>query len=173
MADASMTLLRGRDFIKTLSPNKRTVIINVGTPDVTVFQKELALVYKNSVAYNLKKDANANDIANVLRQINAEDQVIIGIVDTRTRPGNNIPLSIDLKMMLTDMAKKDAVFALFANPYNLAGLSGLENAKALLVAYQKEDYMQISAASVFENKLITTGKLPVTVNTFFKYGDGM
>ena len=173
MADASMTLLRGREFIKTLSPNKRTVIINVGTPDVTVFQKELALVYKNSVAYNLKKDANANDIADVLRQINADDQVMIGIVDTRTRPGNNIPLSADLKMMLSDMAKKDAVFALFANPYNLAGLPGLESAKALLVAYQKEDYMQVSAASVFKNQLMTTGKLPVTVSTFFKYGEGL
>lgn len=172
MADASMTLLRGRDFIKTLSPSKRTVILNVGTPDVTTFQKELALVYQNSVVYNLKKDANANDIAKVLTEIKADDQVMIGIVDTRTRPGNNIPLSADLKVMLKDMADKNAVFALFANPYNLAGLPGLENAKALIVAYQKEDYMQKSAASVFKNQLITTGKLPVTVNEFFKYGDG-
>ena len=172
MADASMTLLRGRDFIKTLSPSKRTVILNVGTPDVTTFQKELALVYQNSVVYNLKKDANADDIAKVLTEIKADDQVMIGIFDTRTRPGNNIPLSADLKMMLKDMANKNAVFALFANPYNLAGLPGLENAKALIVAYQKEDYMQKSAASVLKNQLITTGKLPVTVNEFFKYGDG-
>jgi beta-glucosidase-like glycosyl hydrolase len=172
MADASMTLLRGRDFIKTLSPSKRTVILNVGTPDVTTFQKELALVYQNSVVYNLKKDANADDIAKVLTEIKADDQVMIGIVDTRTRPGNNIPLSADLKVMLKDLADKNAVFALFANPYNLAGLPGLENAKALIVAYQKEDYMQKSAASVFKNQLITTGKLPVTVNEFFKYGDG-
>lgn len=172
MADASMTLLRGRDFIKTLSPSKRTVILNVGTPDVTTFQKELALVYQNSVVYNLKKDANADDIAKVLTEIKADDQVMIGIFDTRTRPGNNIPLSADLKMMLKDMANKNAVLALFANPYNLAGLPGLENAKALIVAYQKEDYMQKSAASVFKNQLITTGKLPVTVNEFFKYGDG-
>lgn len=172
MADASMTLLRGRDFIKTLSPSKRTIILNVGTPDVTTFQKELALVYQNSVVYNLKKDANADDIAKVVSEIKSDDQVIIGIVDTRTRPGNNIPLSADLKVMLKDMADKNAVFALFANPYNLAGLPGLENAKALIVAYQKEDYMQKSAASVFKNQLITTGKLPVTVNEFFKYGDG-
>ena len=172
MADASMTLLRGSDFIKTLSPSKRTVILNVGTPDVTTFQKELALVYQNSVVYNLKKDANADDIAKVLTEIKADDQVMIGIFDTRTRPGNNIPLSADLKMMLKDMANKNAVLALFANPYNLAGLPGLENAKALIVAYQKEDYMQKSAASVFKNQLITTGKLPVTVNEFFKYGDG-
>ncbi|TCC93933.1 glycoside hydrolase family 3 [Pedobacter frigiditerrae] len=173
LADASMTLLRGREYIKTLSPDKRTVILNLGTPDVTAFQKELAVTYKNSVVYNLNKDANANAIAKVLAEIKPDDQVIIGIVDTRIRPGNNIPLSADLKMFIADMAKKDAVFALFANPYNLAGLTGLENAKALLVAYQKEEFMQKSAASVFKNQLIPTGKLPVSVNTFFKYGDGL
>ncbi|WP_316770560.1 glycoside hydrolase family 3 protein [Pedobacter frigiditerrae] len=173
LADASMTLLRGREYIKTLSPDKRTVILNLGTPDVTTFQKELATTYKNSVVYNLNKDANANAIAKVLAEIKPDDQVIIAIVDTRIRPGNNIPLSADLKMFIADMAKKDAVFALFANPYNLAGLPGLENAKALLVAYQKEDFMQKSAASVFKNQLIPTGKLPVSVNGFFKYGDGL
>ncbi|RZK52538.1 MAG: glycoside hydrolase family 3, partial [Pedobacter sp.] len=173
LADASMTLLRGREYIKTLSPDKRTVILNLGTPEVTTFQKELATTYKNSIVYNLNKDANANAIAKVLAEIKSNDQVVIGIVDTRIRPGNNIPFSADLKMFIADMAKKDAVFALFANPYNLAGLAGLENAKALLVAYQKEEFMQKSAASVFKNQLIPTGKLPVSVNGFFKYGDGL
>ena len=173
MADASMTLLRGREFIRTLTPDKRTVILNLGTTDVTVFQKDLQAVYKNSIVYNLAKDANANAIAKVLTEIKPEDQVIVAIVDTRIRPNNNIPLSADLKMLITDMAKKDAIFALFANPYNLAGLPGLENAKALLVAYQKEDFMQKAAAAVLTNQLMPTGKLPVTVNGFFKYGEGL
>lgn len=173
LANESMTLLKGREFIQQLNPGKRTVILNIGTPDVTVFQKELAMVYKNSVYYNLDKDANANAIAKVLAEIKPEDQVIVAIVDTRTRPNNNIPLSADLKSLIAEMAKKDAAFAFFANPYNIANLPGLENAKALLVGYQKEDFMQKAAASVFTNKLIPTGKLPVTVNNFFKYGAGL
>lgn len=172
LADASMTLLKGRDFVQQLTPNKRTVFINIGTPEATVFQKEMAMVYKNSVNYNLDKNADANAIAKVLAEIKPEDQVIVAIVDTRIRPNNNIPLSADLKMLIADMAKKDAAFAFFANPYNIANLPGLENAKALLVAYQKEDFMQKAAVSVFTNKLMPTGKLPVTVNGFFKYGDG-
>jgi hypothetical protein len=173
LADASMTMLRGRDFVQQLTPNKRTVILNLGTPDATIFQKELVTFYKNSIVFNLDKNADVNAIAKVLAEIQPEDQVIIAIVDTRSRPGNNIPLSADLKMFIADMAKKDAVFALFANPYNLAGLPGLENAKALLVAYQKEDFMQKGAASVIKNQLMPTGKLPVSVNEFFKYGDGL
>lgn len=173
LADASMTLLKGRDSLQNLTANKRTVIINVGTPSETVFQKEMSSYYKNSIAFNLDKTANANAISKALAEIKPDDQVVIAIVDTRLRPGNNIPLSADLKMMLSDMAQKNTFFALFANPYNLAGLPGLEKANVLLVGYQKENYMQKAAASVFKHQLIPTGKLPITANSFFKYGDGL
>jgi hypothetical protein len=107
-----------------------------------------------------------------MRELGLFDQVIIGIHDSRTRPGNGMVLSADLKMFIKDMSQKNAVFALFGNPYNLSQWAGLEQSKALLVAYQKEDFMQKSAASVFKNQLIATGRLPVTVNEFFKYGNG-
>ncbi|SFG56006.1 glycoside hydrolase family 3 protein [Pedobacter insulae] len=173
LADASMTLLKGRDFIQTLTPNKRTFMIDIGLTESSKFQRELATVYKNSIAFQLGKAATAADIAKVLSQITPDDQVVIAIHDTRTRPGNNIPLSADLKVMITNMATKDAAFVLFANPYNLASMPGIENAKALLVAYQKEEFMQKSAASVLKKELIPTGKLPITANQFFKYGAGL
>lgn len=173
LADASMTLVNGAGAIKSLSPEKRTVIISIGTPDATVFQQELKGFYQNAVTVNLDKNANANAIAQVLSTINPTDQVIIGIHDTRSRPANGMVLSADLKMLIADMAAKNAVFAFFANPYNLASLPGIEKSKSLIVAYQKEDFMQKAAASVIKNQLTATGKLPVTVNSFFKYGDGM
>lgn len=173
LADASMTLLRGRDYVQLLTPVKRTVIINIGTPDPTVFQKELAMVYKNSVYYNIDKNASANDIAKVVAEIKMDDQIMIGIIDTRIRPNNNLTFGGDVKQFIANMAKNQAVFAFFANPYNLANFPGLENAKALVVAYQKEDFMQRAAANVFKNLLVPTGKLPVTVNMNFKYGDGL
>ncbi|WP_316750092.1 glycoside hydrolase family 3 protein [Pedobacter gandavensis] len=172
LADASMTLLRGKSYLKTLSAQKRTAIISIGTAEVTTFQQDLGKYYKNAVFYTLDKTANANDIAKVLRGMGHFDQVIIGIHDTRNRPGNGMVLTADLKMFIKDMANKNAMFALFANPYNIAALPGLENSKVLLVAYQKEDFMQRAASAVFKNQLIPSGKLPVTVNASFKYGDG-
>lgn len=172
LADASVTLLKGREFIPQLNPAKRTVIINVGTAVATTFENEMRKHYKNSLAFNLDKNADDASVAKVLTEIKPEDQVIIAIVDTRTRPGNNIPFSTSLKTFIANMASQNAAFALFANPYNIAGLSGLENAKTLLVAYQKEDFMQKAAASVFKNQLIPTGKLPISVSSF-KYGDGL
>jgi len=173
LADASMTLLNGAGAIKALSPEQRTVIISIGTPDVTVFQQELARFYKNSVLFNLDKNASADAITKVLGTFDPADQVIIGIHDSRARPGNGMPLSDGIKSFISTMAYKNAVFALFANPYNLASLPGIEKSKSLVVAYQKEDFMQKAAASVIKNQLVPTGKLPVTVNPFFKYGDGI
>lgn len=172
LANASMTLLNGSGAVKALSPANKTIIISIGTPEITVFQSELMAFYKNSVIYNLDKTANANQISKVMSKLAATDQVIIGIHDTRTRPGNGMVLSNDLKMMISSMAARNTVFALFANPYNLSALPGMEKSKSLIVAYQKEDYMQKAAASVIKNELEATGKLPVTVNQFFKYGSG-
>ncbi|MES2828976.1 MAG: glycoside hydrolase family 3 protein [Bacteroidota bacterium] len=172
LADASMTVLKGKQNIQNLVKEKRTAIISIGTPGVTTFQRSVGAFYQNSVYYSLDKNANANEIAKVLSNLSMFDQVIIGIHDTRTRPGNGMVLSADLKMMISSMASKGAVFALFANPYNLAALPGLENSKGLVVAYQKEDFMQQAAASLLKKQIVATGKLPVTVNTFFKYGDG-
>jgi len=172
LANASMTLLNGPGAIKALSTTKKTVIISIGETAITPFQKELRGFYKNSAVFNLDKNANANAIAKVLNTIQPDDQVIIGIHDSRSRPGNGMVLSSDLKMFVRNMADKNAVFALFANPYNLASLPGIEKSKSLIVAYQKEYFMQNAAAAVIKNQLIPTGKLPVTVNPFFKYGDG-
>lgn len=173
LADASMTLLRGRDFLSTLTPNRRTVMIDVSVTDTSAFQKEMASVYKNSVRFGLDKKATADDVAKVMAQIMPGDQVVIAIHDTRLRPNNNLPLTDALKSMITNMAAKDAMFVLFANPYNLASMPGIQNAKSLLVAYQKEEFMQKAAASVFKHQLIPTGKLPITASEFFKYGEGL
>lgn len=173
LADASMTLLKSRDGIASLTPKKRTVIINVGTGQATTFQNEIVSTYKNSISFNVERNANAAAVANVIKQVKDDDQIVLAIVDSRTRPGNNIPLSKDAKDLITTLAARNAMVAFFANPYNLANLPGIEMARSIVVAYQKEDFMQKAAAAVFTKKLVPTGKLPITVNSFFKYGDGL
>ncbi len=173
LANASVTVLRGRDYIKRLIPIRRTAIISIGEPNVTVFQKEISKGFYNSVYYVLDKDATAAQISNIAKEINAFDQIIVGIHDSRSRPGNNMPLNTYVKSFIAELSGKNTVFALFANPYNLAGLPGLQKSKGLIVAYQKEDFMQKAAAAVINNRLTASGKLPVSILPFYKYGDGL
>ncbi|WP_370634351.1 glycoside hydrolase family 3 protein [Pedobacter sp. Leaf132] len=173
LANASVTMLKGKDYIKNLIPIRRTAIVSIGVPSVTRFQKEVAKGFYNSVYYVLDKNASATQISNVAREIAAFDQVIVGIHDSRARPANNIQLNAGVKSFIKDLSTRNTVFALFANPYNLAGLPGLENSKGLIIGYQKEDYMQVSAAAVINNRLVPTGKLPVSILPNYKFGDGM
>ncbi len=173
MADGSMTLLKSRDGIANLTPNKRTVIINVGTKNTTLFASEIVSTYKNSITFNVDKNADSATIAAVINQIVGDDQIVLAIIDTRSRPGNKIPFGNEVKDMITTLSARNAAIAFFANPYNLANFPGIEMARSIVVAYQKEDFMQKAAASVFTKKLVPTGKLPITVNDFFKYGDGL
>jgi beta-N-acetylhexosaminidase len=172
LANAAMTTLRGKQYLKTLAAEKRTAIISIGTPTTTTFQREINAHYTNAVIFNLDKNATAAAVAAVMSDLGNYEQVIIGIHDTRTRPGNGMVLTAELKQFIRQMASGNAVIALFANPYNLSALEGIEQSKALIVAYQKEDFMQKAAAAVINNQIIPNGKLPVSVNTFFKYGDG-
>jgi len=173
LANASVTLLKGKEYIKNLIPIRRTAIISIGVSGVTKFQKEVSKGFYNSVYYVLDKDANATQISNIAREIGAFDQVIVGIHDSRARPANNMPLNAGVKNFIKELSAKNTVFALFANPYNLASLPGLENSRGLIVAYQKEDYMQISAAAVINNRLVPSGKLPVSIAPYYKFGDGL
>jgi len=173
LANASVTLLKGKEYIKNLIPIRRTAIISIGVPGVTRFQKEISKGYYNSVYYVLDKDASSTQISNIAREVAAFDQIIVGIHDSRSRPGNNMPLNAGVKNFIKDLSAKNAVFALFANPYNLAGLPGLEKSKGLVIGYQKEDYMQVSAAAVINNRLIPSGKLPVSILPNYKFGDGL
>lgn len=173
LAESSMTVLNSSSPIKALSAQKRTVILSIGTTGITTFQRELGEFYKNAVYFTLDKNASAAAVAKVSRELDRFEQVIIGIHDTRTRPGNGMVLSADLKALIKNQAARQSIFALFANPYNLSALPGIEKSKSLIVAYQKEDFMQQAAAAVLTNKVIATGKLPVTVSPSFPYGAGI
>lgn len=173
LSDASVTVLRGKNYIRTLEPQKRTILLSIGEPNKTKFQEELSTYFPNSAILNISRSANANDIAKILVQITANDQLVVAVHDNRSRPGNNIPLSSDVFQCIKDLSKRNAVFALFANPYNLEKLEGLQNSSALIVGYQNEGFMQKSVADVVKNQLNATGKLPVSVGSNYKYGDGL
>ncbi|MBY0245230.1 MAG: glycoside hydrolase family 3 protein [Sphingobacteriaceae bacterium] len=172
LADASMTILRGKDYIKSLNPNEKTVIVSLGVADTTLFQTELRQYFRNSTIFSLDNKSTTADFDKILMEMGSKTQLIVGIHDNRSRPANKLTFNAEILNFIEQKSRKNTVFALFANPYNLVNLKGIENSKALLIAYQKEEFMQKAAARAFKNELEATGKMPVSVGSIFKYGDG-
>ena len=106
-------------------------------------------------------------------KLDSYNRFVVGLYDTRSRPYSELGYSTAVKLFIAQIAAKETYTSVFANPYTIAGLPGVEQSKILLVGYQVSDEMQRSAVKVLTGKLKASGRLPVTINTFFKFGDGI
>lgn len=172
LADASVTLLQGDSLIRAINYNRRTAIISVGLSELSEFQRMLEWRFDNHMHYVLSSNATADDVAAVATELNRYSQIIVALHDNRARPRSTYNYNSTVRLFINELAHRNAVFCVFANPYGLAGLPGIEQAKSILVCYQNDTIMQRAAAKVILKQLTPTGRLPVTVNAFFRYGDG-
>jgi len=173
LADAAITILSSDSQISSLDKTKKTAVLSMGTTKLTLFQNMLKADLDNTTNFILAKDASANDIANVAKELQSYDQIIVGVYDMRKRPPAVLDYSNSMKLFIAQLAKMNSTIAVFANPYTLAGLPGIESAKTLLLNYQNTEEAQKASARVVSGKLKASGKLPVSINTYFKNGDGV
>jgi len=173
LADAAVTLLKGNDRVKALDPSKKTAIVSIGVSGITPFQQELQAYFKHSLAFVLSANASVSEIAQVSKELASYDQVIVALHDSRLRPQSKLNYNQDVHLFVSELAAKQALFTVLANPYTMATFPGIEQAGAILVGYQNDVNLQKAAAKVWTKSLVPSGKLPVTVNTFFKFGDGL
>jgi len=173
LANAAITLLKGNSLINALAYNKRTAIISIGASEITTFQQRLSERFDNALNFVIAPNATPNDIAKVSVELIRYDQIIVGIHDNRKSPQSKINYSGTVRLFMNELASMKSVFCVFANPYTLAGLPGIEQGKSIIMAYQNSAELQRAAAGVVLKEFKPTGRLPVTINVFFKYGDGI
>lgn len=173
LTDNAVTVLKGanafplrNDFIR------KTVILNIGPTENTTFSNILKGLNANTLVINIPKRISAAELSNIRNTVKQYDQVIMAIIDTRLRPGGKLDYSSHLFQFISEFSTPKTITALFANPYAITGIPGFERAGSIIVGYQNMNEMQLSAAKVILGTLKATGKLPVSVNAFFKYGMG-
>lgn len=173
IADAVVTILNSDTLINKFDFNKKTAIISFGANEMSIFQKELTASFNNSLNFILPKNASVNDVMNVSKELNDYDQIILSIHDNRKRPQSVLDYNNHLKLFIAEIARLNSIVTVFANPYTLAGLPGIEQSKTLLLNYQQSVELQKASVKVILRQLKAKGKLPVTINAFFKNGDGI
>jgi beta-N-acetylhexosaminidase len=174
LTDAAVTLVKGDASAVQLNPIAKTAIVSIGVTEPTLFQKELSLWYLNSDTFIIGKGTPADDLLVLLDKLNQYDQVFVSINDTRLRPASKLDYSNGVKIFISEIAAHpNSVLCVFANPYTIAGLPGIEKSKALIAGYQMSDEMQRSAVKVITRIINPKGKLPVNINMFFPYGTGV
>lgn len=174
LTDAAITVLKGAELLPLRNDFvRKTAIIIIGPKETTQFAQAIKQDQPLSTLFIIPKDITLKELEAVDTELKNYDQVIMSIYDTRLRPGFNLDYSNSLQLFIAKTASLNTITTVFANPYTVAGLPGIEQSKVLLIGYQNGAEMEKSAAKVILGTLKATGKLPVSINSFFKYGDGI
>ncbi|MFB9842095.1 glycoside hydrolase family 3 protein [Mucilaginibacter ginsenosidivorans] len=175
LCDNAVTLLKGDGSTLQLNPLQKTAVISVGVTQPTIFQQELSQRwYLNSDMYIVGKATSADQLLDLLVKLRQYDQIFVSINDTRPRPASKLDYSNGVKLFISELASfQHSVICVFANPYTVAGLPGIEKSGALIAGYQMSDEMQRSAVKVITRLIDPKGKSPVRINQYFPSGSGV
>ncbi len=174
LTDSAITLLTGDTVISGLNFGKKTALVTIGTDKITPYQSGLQKAFVNNTVFYALKTASAEELSQLLSQLKTYDQVIVGVFDTRLRPYSKLDYNSNVKDFITNVATlTNSVISVFANPYTIATINGLEKSRALIAGYQNSLEMQQSAVKVITRQLKPTGTLPVNISTDFIYGKGI
>ncbi len=173
-AKLSLTVLNnGKEKISipvNKNENKKIAYIGIGISDLNAFGKRLKEDYNADVfLFSYKNGAdNAREISSSIEKGNY-DVVIAGIHNYNNRPANNYGISaaaIDLWKKLNGSKTTSLVFG------NVLAAENFCEANSLVACYQDDDITQQAAADLLEGKIVSMGRLPVSVCNF-KFGDGV
>ena len=174
LTDAAVTVVKNDNIIPLRNDFiRKTAVLCIGQQKEPAFYKSINQAYPNTILFLIPKDLSDTEYNQVKASLQNFDQIINVVYDTRKRPSSQLDYNNNLKSLITDVSKANTISVILANPYTIAGLPGIEKSKSIIVGYQNSVEMENSAAKVVLGKLKSQGKLPVSVNSFFKYGDGL
>ncbi len=151
----------------------RIASLVIGDEAGNAFQSTLSK-YAPVDHYVLGKKATAAEYASIVKQVSIYDKVIISLHSLSRKRSKNYGVTlqiIDLVSQLND--KTDLIINVFGNPYGLSRMPGFEHSKAVLFSFSKTEVSEKMAAQAIFGGIGVSGKLPVTANRIFRYGDGL
>ncbi|MEE4116367.1 MAG: glycoside hydrolase family 3 N-terminal domain-containing protein [Marinilabiliaceae bacterium] len=169
---SSLTLLKNQESIlplKNLESN-RIACLTINGEKESGFAK-MCSNYTRTVNYNWKTGDNTGSLVDELQPY---DIVLVIINDTDQRPYRDFGITHELNSLLEVLCDQNNTVVVYpGNPYAIDMLKGLENAKALILAYQDNSFTSELSAQLIFGGLGAHGKLPVTINADYPEGFGL
>lgn len=117
---------------------------------------------------------NIKESDELINKLRGYDLVIAGVFNTDQRPNMNYGISQGLSSFLNKLTVSGkTVVTYFGNPYAINRLEALQDADALLLAYQENEYTEDLSAQLIFGGIGGHGILPVTINNNWPSGFGI
>lgn len=175
LVEASLTVLKnenGQIPVKDLL-NTKIACISIGADTITKFQQRLA-DYTKVDFFFIPKNASTDEIEKNKKQLKNYDLVICSVQDMSMHPNKHFGITKQTAGFVDYLSQnQNTVVVLFGNAYALREFKDIQQAKALIVAYQESDNTQDLSAQLIFGGIAANATLPVSVNEYFKEGDGL
>lgn len=107
-------------------------------------------------------------------KLQAYDLVIVGFHKSNNSPWKSFKFSEkELTTLLSIARNNKVILDIFASPYALLQIKSFTDIEAVIVSYQNSDIAQELSAQMLFGALQAKGKLPVSIKTDFKLGQGL
>jgi len=174
-AQQSLTVLQNKNELLPLRSldTLKIATLSIGRGNITPFQHSMER-YTRMDHFSISRDSEPGAVRKLMAQLKSYNLVIAEL--------NNLGNFVSSDYRLTEIQQKvaeqvatcqNSVFVLFGNPYVLNYLQGIENANALVVAYQESSDSQDLAGQLLFGAFTADGKLPVNVSKVYRSGDGL
>ncbi len=175
LAEASLTVLKNeKDLMPLLRLDTLKIAsVSIGAGEKSIFQNTLDL-YAKVKDFQLPRDAAQAEADSLKEALQDYNLIIVGLHDFSIRPNNILKLSDEVKDFISEIAmNKNAVFSIFKNPYVLNKINNIEKADVLIENYQDSPLTEELAAQLIFGGIGANGKLPVSIGSKFRSGDGL
>ena len=147
--------------------------VSIGSDSITTFQRTLSL-YTTVDHFTVSTNPSKEQLQELRNRISNYNLVLIGVHLPSISPRNKYGLTAGMNAVLSELIdSQKAVVTVFGNPYSLNNLQQIGKAKSLLLAYQLTSFTEDLSAQLIFGAIPALGKLPVTVNDQFQYGNGI
>ncbi|MBD1423937.1 glycoside hydrolase family 3 [Sphingobacterium chuzhouense] len=172
LADAAVTVLKSDRRIRSFDKKIETAVVSIGVNQPQDFEKGLAVQLNDRREFLISGKETEDEMKELLKEVRRSPQIILAIHDNRARPGSEIKINEQVREFIDRLAGRRTITVMFTNPYAIDSLP-VERSNSIILAYQNDYFMQKAALKVLLGQAKAEGKLPVTVNKRFAYGDGM
>jgi len=167
-----------------LYENAVTVVKNDNVLPIKNLNQKIAYVkmgddYNSTFVSTLKKYTEVTEVSDanidsLMIKLADYEIVIIGYHKSDKSWWKAPELTVpELQLIDSIAAKKKVILDCFAKPYSLSRILNFDAIEGVVVSYQNGDIAQEVSAELLFGAITAKGKLPVSINSTFKAGDGI
>lgn len=176
LVEKSLTLIRNEEQIVPIQSlkGKRIVSLALGEEDVPyqAFQRSLNLYASVDTMHFTSLPVSKQKA--LMDTLLTYDQIIVSIHKSNKHPWVKFEIDNEFKNFINILRlKKKIILDVFANAYSLHDFLGADFSQGLILSYQNSEAAQELSAQLIFGGIQAEGKLPVSVSTKMKAGDGL